>query len=104
MQGTTILFQKSLRCVGWEGQKGSQAVFKPPPQVQKPSAGPHAHHASYLGPGPYLRLDSVQTSKPQDLATSQLPLSMVNLFHVLCELLLRDLFLLCPMTSFFEEL
>lgn len=46
------------------------------------------------GQQPYLCLDTVQAAEPEDLSTSQLPLSVVNLLLVLIELLLRHLVLL----------
>lgn len=61
---------------------------------------------AHPGPGsrPYLRLDPVQTSEPQDLAPPQLALGMVYLLHVLVELLLGDLLLLREPARLLEEL
>lgn len=49
---------------------------------------------------PYLCLNAIQATAPQHMAPPQLHLSMINLiiFH-LFQLFLRDLLLLCAMTS-----
>lgn len=53
---------------------------------------------------PYLRLDAVQTSEPEDLASPQLHLSVVDLVGVLRQLLLRDLLLRDAVTGLLQEL
>lgn len=54
----------------------------------------------------YLRLDAVEATAPQHLASLQLHLSVVNLIQVLhlLQLLLRDLLALCPVTCCLQEL
>lgn len=54
--------------------------------------------------GPYLCLDAVQTSEPEDLASSQLHFSVIDLISALCQLLLVDLLLCDAMTGLFQEL
>ena len=56
------------------------------------------------GSRPYLRLDPVQTSEPQDLAPPQLALGVVYLLPVLVELLLGDFLLLREPARLLEEL
>lgn len=54
----------------------------------------------------YLRLDAIEASEPQDLASAQLPLSVVDLFHVLqlLQLLVWDLLFLGAVARRFQEL
>lgn len=52
----------------------------------------------------YLRLDAVQTSEPEDLASPQLHLSVVDLVGAFCQLLLVDLLLGDAMTRLLQEL
>ena len=52
----------------------------------------------------YLRLDAVQTSEPEDLASPQLHLSMVDLIGALRQLLLVDLLLRDAVTCLLQEL
>lgn len=51
----------------------------------------------------YLCLDAVQTSEPQDLASPQLHLGMVDLVSVLGELLLMDFLLCYAVASLLQE-
>lgn len=51
----------------------------------------------------YLCLDAVQTSEPQDLASPQLHLGMVDLIGVLRELLLVDFLLRYAVASLLQE-
>ncbi len=53
---------------------------------------------------PYLCLDAVQTSEPEDLASPQLHLGMVDLISTLCQLLLVDLLLCDAVTGLLQEL
>lgn len=53
---------------------------------------------------PYLRLDAVQTSEPEDLAPPQFHLGVVNLISALCQLLLVDLLLCDAVTCLLQEL
>lgn len=60
---------------------------------------------SVLGSGgSYLRLDAVQTSEPEDLASSQLHLGVVDLVGVLRQLLLVDLLLGDAVARLLQEL
>lgn len=52
----------------------------------------------------YLRLDAVQTSEPEDLASSQLHLGVVDLIGALRQLLLVDLLLRDAMARLLQEL
>lgn len=52
----------------------------------------------------YLRLDAVQTSEPEDLASPQLHLCVVDLVGALCQLLLVDLLLRGAVTCLIQEL
>lgn len=56
--------------------------------------------------GDYLSLDAIQASEPENLASAQLPLGVVDLFHViqLLQLLVGDLLLLCAVARRFQEL
>lgn len=56
-------------------------------------------------PGGYLSLDAVEASEPEDLASAELPLGVVDLVHViqLLQLLVRDLLLLGAVARRFEE-
>lgn len=56
-------------------------------------------------PGGYLSLDAVEASEPEDLASAELPLGVVDLVHILqlLQLLVRDLLLLGAMARRFEE-
>lgn len=54
--------------------------------------------------GAYLSLDAVQTSEPEDLASPQLHLSVVDLVCALRQLLLVDLLLCDAMTRLLQEL
>lgn len=51
----------------------------------------------------YLCLDAVQTSEPEDLASPQLHLSMVDLVGTLRQLLLMDLLLRDAVTCLLQE-
>lgn len=51
----------------------------------------------------YLCLDAVQTSEPQDLASPQLHLGVVDLIGVLRQLLLVDLLLCYAMAGLLQE-
>lgn len=53
----------------------------------------------------YLSLDAIEASEPEDLATTKLPLGMVNLIHViqLLQLLIWDLLFLSAMARCFQE-
>lgn len=52
----------------------------------------------------YLRLDAVQTSEPEDLASPQLHLGVVDLVGALRQLLLVDLLLRGAVTCLLQEL
>lgn len=56
-------------------------------------------------PGGYLSLDAVEASEPEDLASAELPLGVVDLVHVLqlLQLLVWDLLLLGAVARRFEE-
>lgn len=52
----------------------------------------------------YLSLDPVEASEPEDLAATQLALGMVDLLHVLVELFLGNLLLLCEPACLLQKL
>ncbi len=53
----------------------------------------------------YLSLDAIEASEPKDLASAKLPLSVVDLIHVLqlFQLLIRNLLLLGAVARRFQE-
>lgn len=53
----------------------------------------------------YLSLDTIEASEPEDLTAAKLPLSVVDLLHViqLLQLLVWDLLLLGAMACCFQE-
>lgn len=51
----------------------------------------------------YLCLDAVQTSEPQDLASPQFHLSMVDFVSILCQLLFMDLLFCDAMSCLLQE-
>lgn len=53
----------------------------------------------------YLSLDAIEASEPEDLASAKLPLSMVDLIHVLqlLQLVVWDLLLLGAVARCFQE-
>lgn len=53
----------------------------------------------------YLSLDAIEASEPQDLASAELALGVVDLVHVvqLLQLLVRDLLLLRAVAGRFQE-
>ena len=93
-------------CLAQPGRAHAGSVGAPEAD-QRVGSGP-APHLRHRPPGPgsrpYLRLDPVQTSEPQDLAPPQLALGVVYLLHVLVELLLGDLLLLREPARLLEEL
>lgn len=52
----------------------------------------------------YLRLNPIEAPEPEDLASAELPLCVVNLFLPLGQLLIRHLILPGPMPCFLQTL